>query len=287
MMSFRRAVRFVCGFAGGSAVVVACAYLADKHREGVRFKPALSGALWAAQPSAGQHSHSWDYNWDKRDPSSVSSTRRKGSVGDENGVEVENNKPTATRHIFLIRHSQYNLNGSGDKEKMLTALGREQAELTGQRLASLGLKYDVLIHSSMTRATETAQIISTHLPGVEMVSCDLLREGAPIEPVPPVTHWRPEAVYHEDGARIEAAFRRYIHRADPKQKEDSYEIIVCHANVIRYFVCRALQFPPEGWLRLGLNNGSITWLTIRPSGRVALRALGDSGFMPPSKVTRT
>lgn len=44
--------------------------------------------------------------------------------------------------------------------------------------------------------------------------------------------------YHEDGARIEAAFRRYIHRADPKQKEDSYEIIVCHANVIRYFVCR-------------------------------------------------
>lgn len=46
--------------------------------------------------------------------------------------------------------------------------------------------------------------------------------------------------YHEDGARIEAAFRRYIHRADPKQKEDSYEIIVCHANVIRYFVCRCV-----------------------------------------------
>lgn len=44
--------------------------------------------------------------------------------------------------------------------------------------------------------------------------------------------------YYEDGARIEAAFRRYIHRADPKQKEDSVEIIVCHANVIRYFVCR-------------------------------------------------
>ena len=46
--------------------------------------------------------------------------------------------------------------------------------------------------------------------------------------------------YHEDGARIEAAFRRYIHRADPKQKEDSYEVIVCHANVIRYFVCRCV-----------------------------------------------
>jgi hypothetical protein len=33
-----------------------------------------------------------------------------------------------------------------------------------------------------------------------------------------------------------------------------YEIIVCHANVIRYFVCRALQIPPEVWLRLCIFN---------------------------------
>ncbi|XP_046697708.1 serine/threonine-protein phosphatase PGAM5, mitochondrial isoform X1 [Silurus meridionalis] len=286
-MYFRRAVRLACVVAGGStAVAVAYAAWADGHREVLRSSAGLGAVIHAAQPATPS---SWDNNWDKRDPSSISSSsRRKVSGGDENGVETENNKPTATRHIFLIRHSQYNLNGNGDKEKRLTALGREQAELTGQRLASLGLKYNLLIHSSMARATETAQIISTHLPEVNMVSCDLLREGAPIEPVPPVSHWKPEAVqYHEDGARIEAAFRRYIHRAEPSQKEDSYEIIICHANVIRYFVCRALQFPPEGWLRLGLNNGSITWLTVRPSGRVALRALGDSGFMPPDKVTRT
>lgn len=44
--------------------------------------------------------------------------------------------------------------------------------------------------------------------------------------------------YYEDGARIEAAFRNYIHRADAKQQEDSYEVFVCHANVIRYIVCR-------------------------------------------------
>jgi len=37
---------------------------------------------------------------------------------------------------------------------------------------------------------------------------------------------------------MEAAFRKYIHRADPSQKKHSYELIVCHANLIRYFVCR-------------------------------------------------
>ncbi|XP_026880975.2 serine/threonine-protein phosphatase PGAM5, mitochondrial isoform X2 [Electrophorus electricus] len=293
-MSFRRAVAAACGLAGGSALLLCAAesreYFGDNR--GGRSKAGV-GVLHAAHPSPwapGNHSvqpsgYGWDNNWDKRDP--TSNPRRKERSKEENSSEAENSKPTATRHIFLIRHSQYNLNGNRDREKTLTPLGREQAELTGQRLAALGLQYDVLIHSSMARATETANIISRYLPGVELVSCDLLREGAPIEPVPPVSHWKPEAVYHEDGARIEAAFRRYIHRAEPKQKEDSYEIIVCHANVIRYFVCRALQFPPEGWLRLGLNNGSITWLTIRPSGRVALRALGDSGFMPPDKVTRT
>lgn len=300
-MSYRKSLRLICGFAGGSTALVLAAaaaesrgYFGEKEGEPVgvwgRF-----GVLQAAQPTwstAGNtpapSGHTWDFNWDKRDPSSFSNGRKKETAAEDPSSEQDNGKPKATRNVLLIRHSQYNLSGNGDKERILTPLGREQAELTGQRLAALGLKYDVLIHSTMARATETANIISKYLPvGVELVSCDLLREGAPIEPVPPVTHWKPDAVYHEDGARIEAAFRRYIHRADPKQKEDSYEIIVCHANVIRYFVCRALQFPPEGWLRMGLNNGSITWLTIRPSGRVALRSLGDSGFMPVDKLTRT
>ena len=38
--------------------------------------------------------------------------------------------------------------------------------------------------------------------------------------------------------RMERAFSRYIHRPLPTQTEDSHELIVCHANVIRYFVCR-------------------------------------------------
>lgn len=298
-MAYRRTLKVLCGLAGGSAVIVVAAAAADSQGlfgggDGAsrwsRFsvvkaaQPAWTPASHTPAPSG----HAWDFNWDKRDPSVLVNGKKKESVTEDPSSEQENGKPKATRNILLIRHSQYNLSGSTDRERFLTPLGREQAELTGQRLAALGLKYDLMIHSSMTRATETANIISKHLPGVDLVSCDLLREGAPIEPVPPVTHWKPDAVqYHEDGARIEAAFRRYIHRADPKQKEDSFEIIVCHANVIRYFVCRALQFPPEGWLRMGLNNGSITWLTIRPSGRVALRTLGDSGFMPPDKLSRT
>ncbi|XP_059569439.1 serine/threonine-protein phosphatase PGAM5, mitochondrial-like isoform X2 [Alligator mississippiensis] len=257
--------------------------------------PSAAGPTWWARP-AGQTwlerptgVGSWDSNWDRREPLALVNLKKKHEeTGEEELASRLNHcKPKATRHIFLIRHSQYNLDGRADKKGTLTPLGREQADLTGHRLASLGLKFEKIIHSSMTRATETTEIISKYLPGVKKISTDLLREGAPIEPDPPISHWKPEAVYYEDGARVEAAFRNYIHRADAKQEEDSYEIYVCHANVIRYIVCRALQFPPEGWLRMSLNNGSITHLVIRPNGRVALRTLGDTGFMPPEKITRT
>ncbi len=120
--------------------------------------------------------------------------------------------------------------------------------------------------------------------------------------------------FHEDGARIEAAFRRFFHRADPEQSHDTTEVIVCHGNVIRYFVCRyvgtkwilthslhnryktihnfnklyisrALQLPPEAWLRISLAHCSITRLTIRPNGLVSLQSLGDSGHLPPNEIT--
>ena len=44
--------------------------------------------------------------------------------------------------------------------------------------------------------------------------------------------------FFRDGARIEAAFRKHFHRAPPTQESSSIEVLVCHANVIRYFVCR-------------------------------------------------
>ncbi|XP_067262316.1 serine/threonine-protein phosphatase PGAM5, mitochondrial isoform X3 [Chanodichthys erythropterus] len=228
-MSFRKAIRLACGFAGGSAVLVCAAVAADNHGyfgERCRFRKTLT-ALQAAQPAAWPSTNGWDYNWDKRDPSSMVNGKRKESAGDGGSPDGENNKPKATRYICLIRHSQYNLKGEGDKERVLTPLGREQAELTGQRLAALGLKYDVLVHSSMTRATETANIISKHLPGVELVSCDLLREGAPIEPVPPVTHWKPEAVLK--------AFMKTINSRTIKKKHNrKYALITlyCYARVV-------------------------------------------------------
>nr|XP_045015658.1 serine/threonine-protein phosphatase PGAM5, mitochondrial-like [Jaculus jaculus] len=253
----RRALRLAaCGLAGGSAALLFSALAAGELLPGCGRDAAGAGA----GPGV------WDANWDRRQP----------------------RRATATRHLFLVRHAQYRGRGAGDSGGALTPLGRQQAELTGLRLASLGFRFDRLVHSSMSRAVETSDIIGRHLPGVPRAGTDLLREAAPARPDPPPARGKPEAGRCcQDAARMEAAFRSYIHRAEAGQEEDSYEILVGHANVIRYMVCRALQFPPEGWLRLSLNHGSITHLLIRPNGLVALRTLGDTGFMPPDKITRS
>ncbi|QQP36593.1 Phosphoglycerate mutase family member 5, partial [Caligus rogercresseyi] len=86
--------------------------------------------------------------------------------------------------------------------------------------------------------------------------------------------------FHIDGSRIEAAFRKYFHQL-------SIDILVCHGNVIRYFLCRALQFPPNAWLRMNLDNGSITIFTIHPNGDVVLNTYSNSGHFPMDKKTLT
>ena len=77
----------------------------------------------------------WDHNWDLRQVSSE-------DLNDKENEDPNNKKvPTATRHILLIRHGQYNLEGKSDAERILTELGRNQAKKTGDRLAELKLPY--------------------------------------------------------------------------------------------------------------------------------------------------
>ncbi|KAM8960727.1 serine/threonine-protein phosphatase PGAM5, mitochondrial-like [Pelodytes ibericus] len=248
--------------AGGSAVALFAAVSVVKRRE----EPE---ATWPPI-----FTRRWDPNWD-------CNQNGKWSNGLKQACPAK-----ATRIVFLVRHGHYHKAGHTESEKGLTAKGRAQAMLTGQRLKGLGYKYNTLIHSSMTRAKETADLISQQLhdPSVIKCSCDLLREGQPIQPDPPKDDRNPD-VYKKDGPRIEKAFRKYFHRADPEETE-SYEIIVCHDNVIRYFVCRALQLPPEAWLRMSLYHGSITKLVIHHNGDVTLEMVGDVGFMPRENLSK-
>lgn len=167
------------------------------------------------------------------------------------------NAHSAQRHIILVRHGQCNLS---DPNQVLTDLGRHQATMTGKRLQELQWPISEMITSKLSRAQETGQIISTFIsPTLAMREDEALNEGSPVRPVP-TEYWNIDSsvsaaeinnnvvsqfiqsvllqTVAADGARINAAFGNYFYRPDAAQQTDSYTMIVSHANVIRYFICR-------------------------------------------------
>jgi len=109
--------------------------------------------------------------------------------------KLEEKRAKAIRHIILIRHGQYNMSGTNDKERYLTALGETQAELTGKRLKNSGITFESLICSTMTRAIQTAEIILKEVSQKDLcveAHDPILREGAPCLAEPPVGNWHPE-----------------------------------------------------------------------------------------------
>jgi serine/threonine-protein phosphatase PGAM5 len=257
----------------------------------------------------------WESNWDGRAPPEEASESLKKRL-----------RRAPKRHLILIRHGQYDL--ESDTDPPLTALGRHQATLTGQHIASWAeadlrtspsakpqrIKIGNIYSSNMLRARTTAELIAAELPDATLHAADsMLAEGAPY----PVSGWRPyPATLFEEGARIEAAFRRYVHRSEDGwrahkketaaaqkaakkgedaaaaaveersyEDEDTYDLVVCHGNVIRYFVCRALQLPPERWLRLATYNCGMTHLAISASGGVSLWGFGDHAHLDIEHTT--
>jgi len=217
----------------------------------------------------------WDFNWDFRHPQP-----------DWTDEEKEKYTPKKTRFIYLIRHGQY-MDGEKDKDRVLSEKGREQARRCGEYLKMRNIKPTQYIHSTMTRATETANLINEVLQvECDVESSDLIREGCPIIPEPPLKNYPPHPwTESKESAAIEAGFRKFVRRAKPKSTEVETSVIVCHGNVIRYFLCRGLQLPPTAWLHMSLAHCSVSSLHCRPSGTVGTRGVGEAGFLPPDLIT--
>lgn len=71
------------------------------------------------------------HNTFSREPESIVKPAKPGKPEEDNryNEQIEKAKSKAVRHLFLIRHGQYNLDGATDKERVLTELGRRNLGL--------------------------------------------------------------------------------------------------------------------------------------------------------------
>ena len=200
----------------------------------------------------------------------------------------------ASRLIYLVRHGQYQRLSPDELESDytveqairvdggLTTLGIEQAKMTAQRLRSYPIS--AIYCSSLPRAVQTAEIIAQEFPGIPLRRTRILRECIPCVP-PFISRFFPK-VPSEEIARglkqAEEAYERYFKRARGK---DKHEIVVCHGNLMRYFVSCVLEVEPETWGKMGIFNCGISQVKIshRWTGVVCHN---DSGHLPEDKRTQ-
>lgn len=195
-------------------------------------------------------------------------------------------KNNGVRTLYLIRHGDYDHEDDRDPDvgKALVPLGVAQAKMVGTRLRGMPVTMSSLHSSTMTRARETALVIGEEFPSLELQTSRLIRECTP-------PTWRQDVMAEETEAdlkaciqNLEKAFPLYF---APSPDADRHDIIVCHGNVIRYFVTKVLGVDTDAWLRMSIGNCSLTVVKITADGSMKLLSYGDVGHIPPNLQTRT
>jgi serine/threonine-protein phosphatase PGAM5 len=201
--------------------------------------------------------------------------------------QTSENIKKGTRTIYLIRHGDYEENDEQDEftGNELNPLGIAQARLLSARLKSMSIGFSSLTSSTMTRARQTAIIINEEFPDLDLKQNDLICECTPHT-------WREDIMAEEDSLdlvvcaeNLDKAYNEYfIPSSDNKDRND---IIVCHGNVIRYFVTKVLKVDTMAWLQMSITNCSLTIVRIFPDGKMKLDAFSDYGHIPENMRTFT
>ena len=92
---------------------------------------------------------------------------------------------------------------------------------------------------------------------------------------------KPEDVAACDSVRAVAWQRYFV----PTPDHDTYDVLVCHGNVIRWTLMRALGADTKHWSDQDIGNGSLSIIAVRTDGSIRLAMYSDVGHLPVEKQT--
>lgn len=185
----------------------------------------------------------------------------------------------AERIITLVRHGKYDNTRQTSSGGDLIAAGWEQAEHVARAL-DRPFPVTSIYSSTLQRAVTTARIVSDCLPNhipfkQDKVLCEAVfhvpRHGSAYSDIPPAT-----VASHR--VRMAYAYKHYVRPACGTENE--HDVLVCHGNVIRYFIVRAMRAPIELWAQMDIYHGSFTRLLVEANGNVRLVTHNEVSHLP-------
>jgi serine/threonine-protein phosphatase PGAM5 len=187
-------------------------------------------------------------------------------------------------YVYLIRHGIYDRDPAVTNDSTgngLNALGHEQARLIGARLAALPIRFDRLVSSGLLRAVQTADDMGAAMK-MKPVRDAVLNECTPTSSSARIMAGeKPDEVAACDSLRA-VQWRRYF---TPTPDRDTFDVLVCHGNIIRWTFLRAVSGDLQGWANLDIANGSLTIIAVRPDGSTRAVMYSDVGHLPAAKQT--
>ena len=200
------------------------------------------------------------------------------------GAQAATESAPAARTIVLVRHGHYLPDPAADPKlgPHISPVGVAQANLAGARLAAMPAPFDALYVSPLQRARDTAATIADNFPGRQFtVVPDREECTPPTRDARIMAEAKPEDLAACQ-AQLDRVFAKFFRPAEGKERK---ELFVCHGNVIRYLVTRALGVDSKAWLAMSVGHASITRIRIEADGTIQVIAVGDIGHLPPNLMT--
>ncbi len=174
-------------------------------------------------------------------------------------------------NIILIRHGETEANIEASAAPVLTVKGKHQVIELAKRLKDS--KIAIIYSSNLERASLTAKEIQKNNQNLELIETEELQEiyrliigGAPKDGT------RPNR-FEEDLERAEKFWKKIL-----KWKYKNVAV-VCHGNIIRFFLAKALGAPPKYFYNIEIDPASVSIINIK-EGKTKVLLVNDIAHIP-------
>lgn len=190
---------------------------------------------------------------------------------------------TATRYLYLARHGE-----ASPDESRLTAVGRRQAALLGQRLRDVPLT--AVHHGPLPRAEQTARLIGDQLKNVPLHVSDIAGDYVPYMPergeLPAESadfFLRFLAGVTDEERKSGSALARQAldcFTGPVDDEQDRHELVVTHNFLVAWLVRDAMHAPKWRWLGLNHGNAALTVIRYAPGRPASVLVSNDMRHLP-------
>jgi len=183
--------------------------------------------------------------------------------------------------LYLVRHGEQQDAEYGMPDGPLSERGKRQARAIAERLG--GVPFTSAWHSPLTRASETARIMTERMPALESQPSTLLMDCIPSGPTADMPQsFKPffGSVSPEQIEAGEAQMTDAVSEWFTPSREDRHELLITHNFVIAWFVRETFGAAAWRWMGVNQANCGLTIIRVRTSKPSVLITHNDLGHLP-------